>query len=292
VSAPVPLAAPSLGALAGDRIRTVPPTVVVAMLFLLFVALAALWPGLFTSTSPDAVNPLVALRGPSAQHPFGTDELGRDIFSRVIYGTRTSLGVGVGATVLGVVGGSAVGIIAATAGRAADEVIMRLCDIMLAFPGLLLALVVVAVLGPGSLNAAIAIGVALAPGFARLVRAQALMIRGSDYVKAAVTFGRRRTVIYLRHVLPNALASLLVLATVSVGSSIVAGSSLSFLGLGPQPPSPDWGSMLAEGQDYLSVSWELAVFPGLGVTATVIAVTVVGGRLRRAFEGGQGVGGF
>lgn len=292
MSASVPFAAPSLGDRVGARIRTASPTVVVATLFLLLIALAALWPGLFTSASPNAVNPLVALRGPSAQHPFGTDELGRDIFSRVVYGTRTSLGVGLGATVLGVVGGSAAGIVAVTAGRAADEVLMRLCDVMLAFPGLLLALVVVAVLGPGSLNAAIAIGVAAVPGFARLVRAQALTIRGSDYVKAAVTFGRRRAVIYLRHVLPNALAPLLVLATVSVGSSIVAASSLSFLGLGPQPPSPDWGSMLAAGQDYLGVSWELAVFPGLAVTATVVAVTVAGGRLRRAFEEGRGVGGL
>jgi peptide/nickel transport system permease protein len=292
VSASVPLAPPSLSDRAGAGIRAVSPAVAVAALFLLLIAVAALWPGVFTNTSPNAVNPLVALRGLSAQHPFGTDELGRDIFSRVVYGTRTSLGVGLGATVIGVVCGSAAGIIAATAGRAVDGLLMRLCDIMLAFPGLLLALVVVAALGPGSLNAAIAIGVGLVPGFARLVRAQALMIRGSDYVKAAVTFGRRPVVIYLQHVLPNAIAPLLVLATIGVGSSIVAAASLSFLGLGPQPPSPDWGSMLAAGQGYLSVSWELAVFPGLAVTATVVAVNVVGGRLRRAFEGGRGVGWF
>jgi peptide/nickel transport system permease protein len=169
---------------------------------------------------------------------------------------------------------------------------MRVCDILMSFPGLLLALLVVAVLGPGAVNATLAIGVSMAPGFTRLVRSQALVIRRSEYVRAAVTFGRRRSEIYLRHVAPNALAPLLVLATVSVGGAIVAGSSLSFLGLGPQPPSPDWGSMLADGQNYLAVSWAVAVFPGLAVTATVVSATLVGGFLRKRFEGRQADGGF
>jgi peptide/nickel transport system permease protein len=264
----------------------------VAGLLLVLIAVAALWPGLLTGASPNAVNPLIALQGPGASHLFGTDELGRDEFTRVVYGTRASLGVGLGATALALFLGSTAGVVAAAAGRAADELIMRLCDILLSFPGLLLALLVVAVLGPGTANAAIAIGLSVAPGFAKLVRGQAMVIRRSDYVSAAVTFGRRRSEIYLRHVAPNALAPVLVLATVTVGGAIVAGSSLSFLGLGPQPPTPDWGSMLADGQNYLAVSWAIAVFPGLAVTATVVSLTVVGGFLRRRFEGRRADGGF
>ncbi|OLE28481.1 MAG: peptide ABC transporter permease [Catenulispora sp. 13_1_20CM_3_70_7] len=263
-----------------------------AGLVLVVIALAAAWPGLFSDVPPDAVNPVAALQGPSTRHLFGTDQLGRDEFSRVVHGTRVSVGTGVGATALALVLGSAAGVFAAAAGRVADEVVMRVCDVLMSFPGLLLALMVVAVLGPGTLNAAVAIGVSMTPGFTKLVRGQAMLVRRSDYVRAAVTFGRGRTEINLRHVAPNALAPLLVLATVTVGGAVVAGSSLSFLGLGPQPPAPDWGAMLADGQNYLAVSWAVAVFPGLAVTATVISVTVVGGYLRKRFEGGQADGGF
>ncbi|MFD0636633.1 ABC transporter permease [Catenulispora yoronensis] len=259
---------------------------------LALILLAAIWPGLFTGRPPNAVDPPAALQGPGAAHLFGTDELGRDEFSRVVHGTRVSLGVGLGATALALALGSAAGVVAATAGRVVDEAVMRVCDILLSFPGLLLALLVVAVLGPGTADATVAIGVSMAPGFAKLVRSQALVIRRSDYVRAAVTFGRRRSEIHLRHVAPNALAPLLVLATVTVGGAIVAGSSLSFLGLGPQPPSPDWGSMLADGQNYLAVSWAVAVFPGLAVTATVVSSTVVGAYLRRRFEGRGAGDGF
>lgn len=292
MSVPVTGAPAALGRRVTGSVRTVPAGVAIAAVVLLVVVLAALWPGLFTSAGPNTVNPVDALQGPSAQHWFGTDELGRDTFARVVYGARTSLGVGLGAIVLAIVLGSAAGVLAATGGRVVDEVIMRVCDVALAFPGLLLALFMVAVLGPGAVNTAISIGVAGAPGYARLVRSQALLIRRSDYVKAAVTFGRRRAEISLRHVLPNAIQPLLVLATVSVGTAIMAASSLSFLGLGPQPPTADWGSMLAASQEYLGVSWELAVFPGLAVMTTVVAVTVVGGHLRQTFEGGRGVGEF
>jgi peptide/nickel transport system permease protein len=273
-------------------LRGVPAYVLLAGLVLVVIALAAAWPGLFSDVPPDAVNPVAALQGPSTRHLFGTDQLGRDEFSRVVHGTRVSVGTGVGATALALVLGSAAGVFAAAAGRVADEVVMRVCDVLMSFPGLLLALMVVAVLGPGTLNAAVAIGVSMTPGFTKLVRGQAMLVRRSDYVRAAVTFGRGRTEINLRHVAPNALAPLLVLATVTVGGAVVAGSSLSFLGLGPQPPAPDWGAMLADGQNYLAVSWAVAVFPGLAVTATVISVTVVGGYLRKRFEGGQADGGF
>ncbi|MEY9890103.1 peptide/nickel transport system permease protein [Catenulispora sp. MAP5-51] len=273
-------------------VREIPWYVLLAGLILLLIAAAALWPGLFTGTSPDEVNPLAALQGPSAHHLFGTDQLGRDEFSRVVHGTGTSVGTGVAATALALAAGSVAGVFAATAGRVADEAVMRVCDVLMSFPGLLLALLVVAILGPGTVNAAVAIGVSMTPGYTKLVRGQALVVRRSDYVRAAVTFGRRRTEIDLRHVAPNALAPLLVLATVTVGGAVVAGASLSFLGLGPQPPAPDWGAMLADGQNYLAASWAVAVFPGLAVTTTVVAVTVVGGYLRKRFEGGQTNGGY
>jgi peptide/nickel transport system ATP-binding protein len=256
-----------------------------AWLVLLVLAVAAVWPGLLASHPPDAVAPADALAGPSWAHPFGTDQLGRDIYSRVVHGTRLSLSIGLGATAIAVTAGSLIGVLAAAGGRAVDEVIMRGTDILLAFPGLLFALLLVAVLGAGTLNTIIAIGCGAIPAYVRLVRGQALVVRESGYVRAAVTLGRPRAGIFLRHVLPNSLPPALVVATVDVGTAIIAGSSLSFLGLGPQPPTPEWGSMIAEGRDTLDTAWGLAVFPGLLVTVTVIAINVVGGNLRRRFGG-------
>ncbi|HEX2314404.1 MAG TPA: ABC transporter permease, partial [Thermomonospora sp.] len=208
-----------------------------------------------------------------------------DIYSRVVYGARPSLGLGLGATAIAVSAGALLALVALVGGRIADEAVMRLTDVFLAFPGILLALLVVAVLGPGTVNATLAIGCAFAPGFTRLVRGEALVVQESDYVRAAVVLGYRRSRIQVRHVLPNALPPLLALATLTVGTAVLAGSSLSFLGLGPQPPSPEWGAMLADGRDFLGSAWALAVFPGAALTTTVVAVNVVGRDLRRRFEG-------
>ena len=297
-SAPRP---PGVGpglARAAGRVRAaarglgVGPGVAVSALLLAVLLLAAVRPELLATHDPYAVRPADALLGPSADHWFGTDQLGRDVYSRVVHGTRISLLIGVGATAIALVLGCLLGMLAATCGRVVDEVLMRVVDVLLAFPGLLLALVVVAMLGPSATNATIAIGLSSAPGFARLVRGEALVIRNADYVRTAVTFGAGRARIYLRHLLPNALAPLLVLALVSVGAAILAGSSLSFLGLGPRVPTAEWGSMLAQGKDFLSISWAMAVFPGLAITATVVAVNVVGRDLQRRFEGRGPVGRF
>jgi peptide/nickel transport system permease protein len=261
------------------------PGLLVAWLVLLVLATAAVWPGLLATHPPDAVDPVDALAGPSWAHLFGTDQLGRDSFSRAVYGTRLSLAIGLGATAIAVVVGSLIGVLAAGGGRVVDEVIMRGTDVLLAFPGLLLALLLVAVLGAGTANATIAIGCGAVPGYVRLVRAQALVVRESGYVRAAVTIGRPRVGVFIRHVLPNSLPPALVVATVDVGTAIIAGSSLSFLGLGPRPPTPEWGSMIAEGRDTLDTAWWLAVFPGLLVTVTVIAINVVGASLRHRFGG-------
>lgn len=250
-----------------------------------FLALAALWPSLLAAQSPLHVNPAEALAEPSAAHLLGTDQLGRDVYSRVIHGARPSLVIGLGATAIAVVLGCLLGTLAARSKKAGDEVIMRTTDVFLAFPGLLLALLVVAILGPSTTNATLALSASMTPGFVRLARGQALIVRRSGYVKAAVLLGTRPATVYLRHVIPNALPPLLVLATVSIGTAIIAGSTLSFLGLGPQAPSPEWGAMLSEARDYLDIAWSMALVPGLAITVTVIAVNVVGRDLMRRFEG-------
>lgn len=274
-----------------SRRRRLPgPGTALAWALLLLCLLAAAVPGLLTGHDPNEVDPVNALAGPGAEHWMGTDQLGRDVLSRVIHGARISLLIGFGAIALAAGAGTLLGALAATAGRAVDQVVMRITDVLLAFPGLMLALVVVAVLGPGRGNAALAIGISLMPGFIRMARGRTLAIRDSDYVRAAVVLGRSRRSILLRHLLPNALPPLVLLATVNTGSAIIAGSTLSFLGMGPQPPSPEWGAMLAEGRDYLEIAWASAVFPGVAVTATVIAVTVVGRDLQRRLDGRDGHG--
>ncbi|HEV2634434.1 MAG TPA: ABC transporter permease [Actinocrinis sp.] len=250
---------------------------------ILLLILIAAFPGLFTSTSPITTDPVNALLPPSAAHWFGTDELGRDLFTRVVYGARPSLLIGLGATVFSVVGGAILGVAAALGGRAGDQILMRLADVLLALPQLMLALLVITVLGPGTVNTTTAIAVAFVPGYARIVRAEALVVRRSGYVEAAVGLGQRRLAVIVRHILPNAIGPLLVLATVGFGTAIISASGLSFLGLGPQPPSPEWGAMLSDGRNYLSTAWWLGLFPGVAITLTVIAVNLVGRRAQARF---------
>jgi peptide/nickel transport system permease protein len=265
----------------GRRVR---PGLVLAGGFLALVVVAAIWPGLFAS-GPDNINPIDALQGPSVSHLFGTDQLGRDTFARVVYGARYSLFLGIGPTIAAGVVGAIWGLVAGLGGEAVDEALMRVADIFMSFPSTLMALLVVAVLGPSERNVVIAIAVSLAPVFARVVRVQTLVVNDSEYVQAAVALGIRRRGVVARHVTPNVVGPLLVLLTMNVGTSVLAGSSLSFLGLGPQPPTPEWGSMLAQARDYLQADWALAVFPGLAVTLTVVAISVIGRDLQARFEG-------
>ncbi|SNT58708.1 peptide/nickel transport system permease protein [Streptosporangium subroseum] len=257
---------------------------VLAVAFFALVCAAAAFPGLFAGP-PNLVDPVVALRGPGGGHPFGTDQLGRDVFARVVHGARASLLVGLGSTLLAGVAGSAWGLLAALGGRAVREAAMRLADIFLSFPSVLMALLVIAVLGPGTGNAVVAITISLAPGFARVVRVRALVVRDSPYVRAAVNLGLRPGRILRRHIVPNVLAPLLILATLNVGTAVIAGASLSFLGLGPQPPDPEWGSMLAQSRNYLDAGWTLAIFPGGAITLTVMSVTIIGRELQARYEG-------
>ncbi|WP_131785776.1 ABC transporter permease [Protofrankia symbiont of Coriaria ruscifolia] len=270
---------------ASPRLRTPPAGVLLSALVVLAALLAVLAPQLLTSAEPNAVDPLNALHAPAASHPFGTDEVGRDIYTRVVHGARPALIVGVGATVLSVLAGIALGVLSAVGGRVIGEVVLRVVDILLAFPSLLLALLVIAVLGPGERNALVAIAGAFVPLYVRLVRVQVLAVLRSGYVEAAVAMGQRRGRVIARHVLPNALGPLLALATIGVGTSIIAGSSLSFLGLGPRQPTAEWGAMLAAGRSYFEVAWWMSIFPGAAVTLTVIAVTVLGRAVQARFDG-------
>ncbi|MFE4533512.1 ABC transporter permease [Streptomyces scopuliridis] len=278
-------ALPRVSALPRPRTRRIRPGTVLASALLVLLVVAAFAPGLLAGYDPEAVDPANALAPMSGDHLFGTDQLGRDVFSRVVYGAGPSLSIGVGATVFAVVAGGLLGVLAATGGRVVDECVMRVTDVLIAFPGLLLALLMVAVLGPSSFNATLAIGCSVLPGYVRLARGQALVVRRSDFVRAAVTLGRPGWDIALRHLLPNALPPLMVLSLVNVGTAIVAGSSLSFLGMGPKPPAPEWGVMLSEGRDFLDSAWFAAFFPGAALAVSVMALNVVGRRLQHRFEG-------
>jgi peptide/nickel transport system permease protein len=258
--------------------------VVAAAGFLVLALAAAAVPGLLAG-DPLAADPLHVLEAPGTGHWFGTDQLGRDVFDRVVHGARHSLTIGVAATTLAVAAGVLLGMLAGLAHRYADEALSRSFDALSAFPLILLALLFVAVVGPGTVGLIVAIGIATLPNYARVVRSQTFVIRQAGYVTQAVAFGDSRTRLVLRHVLPNVLGPVPVLAVIGLGEAILAAAGLSFLGMGPQPPSPEWGAMLSEGRGYLNIAWWASVLPGVVVTATVISLTVVGRRLQRRFEG-------
>lgn len=257
------------------RVRgTAGPALAALVLGVFFVA--ALWPSLLTAADPAATDYTATLQAPSAAHLLGTDQLGRDLYSRLIHGTRPSLLIGLGSTVVGVLLGSVIGLLAGIGPRIIDTLLMRLTDIGLAFPEILLALLVLAVLGPGTVNVLLAIGIGSAPGYARLIRAQAHTIHASNYVRSAVGFGIAPVVILTRHVLPNAFGPVLILATISAGTNIIIAAGLSFLGFGARPPDPEWGLALAEGRNFVQHAWWIALFPGIAITLIVIAVTILG----------------
>lgn len=259
-----------------------------ASLFLLAVALGAAWPQLLTGYDPVAADPLAAQLAPGAAHWFGTDHLGRDIFARVVHGARYSLLIGASATVLAMVFGTLLGLIAGLARGLLDEAISRFLDVVSAFPDLLLALVLIGFTGPGTVNLIFALGVASIPRFARVVRSQTFVIAQSGYVEQARTFGLPRWKLVTRHVLPHAIAHVPIMATIGLGTTIIGSAGLSFLGMGPQPPAPEWGAMLSEGRNYLRNAWWIGAWPGIAITLTVIATGVIGRRWQAAFEGRRG----
>ncbi len=225
-----------------------------------------------------------ALSRPAADHLMGADQYGRDMLSRVLYGTRTALLAVLVADGLALVVGCALGLVAGFFGGVAEAVIMRTMDVLLAFPYLLLALIIVAALGPGLTNSMIAIGIVYTPQYARLIRGQVLAVRQADYVRAARALGASRTRQMLRHVLPNSFPPVVVMATLQAGAVVVETAGLSFLGLGAQPPSPDWGALLADGQSYFLTAWWIATFPGLAIFLLVLGFNLLGDALRDHFD--------
>ncbi|PZF55040.1 ABC transporter permease [Curtobacterium sp. MCSS17_008] len=265
-----------------SRGGTLGPTGTVAAVVVAFAVLAALWPSLLGGGDPLAVHPADALAGPSAAHPFGTDESGRDVFARVVAGTRASLVVGVVATLVGGLSGVVLGTVAGLGGRFVDAVVGRVTEVAFALPLLLVALVVIAVTGPGPVPATLAVGFATAPGYARIVRGLVRTARSSQVVETAVLQGRSPGRILVRHVLPAALWPVVAVATLGVGQAVVWASALSYLGVGTPPPAPEWGAMLADGRTYLLTAPWMSTFPGLAIVVLATAVTVLGRAVRRA----------
>jgi len=251
------------------------------LVFLCVVALSASW---ISPYDPARIDPRAVLLPPSWSHPLGTDNLGRDLLSRMIWGTRISLEVGLISVGIACGVGTLVGGVAGFYGGWVDTLLMRLVDVMLCFPTFFLILAVIAVLEPSIWNIMVVIGITSWMGIARLVRAEVLSLREREFVLAARALGLSKGRILMRHILPNALAPVLVAATLGVGTAILTESALSFLGIGVQPPTPSWGSILAVGKDYIEVAWWLSLFPGFAILVTVLGYNLLGEGIRDAVD--------
>ena len=249
---------------------------------LAFFLLAAIFPNLLAPYDPLAINPADAFSGPGPGHLLGTDESGRDIYSRIIHGARPSLLIGAAATAIGLGLALVLGTIAGFGGKWLDFGVGRILEVLFALPGLLLALVFIALAGPGVGTTVVAVGLTTAPGYARMIRAQIIALRTSPMVEAATVLGRTRSRILAIHILPNALAPIAVLGTLGLGQAVVWAASLSFLGLGAPPPAPEWGAMLSAGRTYLALAWWMTFFPGLAIVLVAAASTVLSRAMKAA----------
>jgi peptide/nickel transport system permease protein len=265
------------------RFRRNKVAVASAFVILIFFVIAALAPVLapYGPLDQDLANNYA---GPSLEHPLGTDDLGRDTLSRLFYGSRVSLGIAVTSVVIGVLIGAVLGLIAAYYGGIIDSIIMRVMDIMLALPGILLGIAIVVVLGNGVINTVIAVAIFSVPTFARLVRGSALSVLQLDYVMASRAIGASGLRIVLGHVVPNSLTPLIVQSTLQLGVAILIASGLSFLGLGVQPPNPEWGAMLSKGRELVRSTPVAAFAPGMAITILVLSFSLVGDGLRDALD--------
>jgi glutathione transport system permease protein len=257
---------------------------IIGGVLLLIVAFSAVAAPLIAPYDPLAIDPTGIMAKPGPRHLLGTDTLGRDLFSRVVYGGRISLLLGLISVAISLVLGVALGLIAGFVGGRVDEVIMRFVDVLLAFPGLLLALLAIFALGVGLRNAMIAVGISGLTIFARVTRGEVLAAKQNLYVEAARALGVSERAILLRHLVPNTITPNIIIATLRIGTAIIFGSSLSFLGLGAQAPTPEWGLMLSQGRGFLAVAWWLSFAPGLAIFLTVMATNLLGDGVRDVFD--------
>ncbi|MFE5138334.1 ABC transporter permease [Streptomyces fagopyri] len=257
------------------------PGLLLSVVIVVLVVLASFSPGLFTSQDPLKGLPTENFRGPSGSHWFGTDELGRDVFSRVVHGAQLSLKATLIAVLVAFVVGGLLGVVAGFVGRWLDDVLMRFVDVLLSIPALFMSLAMVTALGYGTVKVAVAVGIASVASFARVARSEVLRVRQAVFVEASRASGARWYSVLGRHVLPNAAGPVIVLATLDFGSSILAVSALSFLGYGAPPPAPEWGTLISDGRNYLANAWWLTTLPGLAIAVTVLATN----RIARALDG-------
>jgi len=262
---------PDTIALRRPRLPRIAPGLLLAWAVILLALLWALLPWIFTSYSGTIGTAGQQLRAPSALHWLGTDQIGRDVHARIIYGARHSLTGAFLAVAVGLLAGTWFGLIAGSVGGWVDDVIMRFVDVMLSIPSLLLSLSIIILLGFGELDAAVAVGIASVARFARLMRSEVVRVRRSDYVEAAFGSGGSFSAVLWRHVLPNSMTAVVSLAALQFGTAILAIATLGFLGYGAPPPTPEWGLLIAEGRDYVATAWWLTGFPGLAVVLVVLA---------------------
>ncbi|WP_243149233.1 ABC transporter permease [Colidextribacter sp. OB.20] len=256
----------------------------IGMVILSVLIITAVFAPIIAPYHYDEQNYQITNQLPSLAHPLGTDNCGRDILSRLIYGSRVSLQIGFIAVGIGAAVGGLLGAVAAFYGKAVDNIIMRCIDIVLAIPSTLLAISISAALGPGLTNAMIAIGIGSAPNYARIVRASVLTVKEQEFVEAARCVGASDAYIILREILPNALSPIIVQATLGVASAILSAAALSFIGLGIQPPSPEWGAMLSAGRVYIRDFWPIVTFPGVAIMITIFALNLFGDGLRDVLD--------
>lgn len=254
-----------------QRLRRIRPTVLLSWIVLAVAVLWALFPALFTSFDPISGDASAVLQPPSPEHLFGTDATGRDMFARVVHGAINSLSGALIAVTLGLAVGTFLGVVAGSVGGFADDVIMRIVDVLLSIPSLLLALSIIIILGFGTIQISIAVGVGSIASFARLTRSEVLRVRSSDYIEAAYASGGGFWSVLFRHVLPNSLTPVFALAALNFGGAILAIAALGFLGYGAPPPTPEWGLMIAEGRNYIATAWWLTSLPGLVVVIVVLS---------------------
>lgn len=267
-----------------NRIAQKYPGMVAGIIIMVIFIILAIFANQIAPYDPLQIIRTDIRKPPSQEFLFGTDHLGRDILSRVIFGSRISLTVGLVAVAIALISGTFLGVIAGFYGKAVDTLIMRFTDIMLAFPGTLLAIAIIAVLGPSLTNVMIAVGISTIPTYARTARGSVLSVKNNEYIEAARCIGVTNIGIMWKHLFPNIVAPIIVISTVNVGTAILSAAGLSFLGLGAQPPTPEWGAMLSEARNFLRQSWWMATFPGVAIMLVVLSVNLIGDALREILD--------